>query len=84
MAGGPRVLVIIRSKASGKRGSLQGDHLGVTSRMTKVQQNRMNMMNTNCFINRDSMASPRSHSALRNIGQFENAAATMMGDVIWH
>jgi hypothetical protein len=52
--------------------------------MTKVQQNRMNMMNTNCFINRDSMASPRSHSALRNIGQFENAAATMMGDVIWH
>jgi hypothetical protein len=32
--------------------------LGVTSRMTKVQQNSMNMINTNCFINRDSMASP--------------------------
>jgi hypothetical protein len=41
-----------------QKGSLKRNHLGVTSRMTKVQQNSMNMMNANCFINRDSMASP--------------------------
>jgi len=63
MAGGPRGLGIIRLKSKVKRGTLQGDHLAVTSRMTKVQQKRMNMINTNCFINRDSMASPLSHSA---------------------
>jgi hypothetical protein len=58
MTGGPKVPVINKVKGKRKKRSLYGDHLGVTSRMTKVQQNRMSMMNANCFINRDSIASP--------------------------